>query len=43
MGWGVLTLIQGKLHYQNYWHASVFAPFSLLVGTLAIFVAVKRR
>jgi hypothetical protein len=40
---GLFALLQGKLHYQNYWHALVFAPFALLVGALCIFVAIKRR
>jgi hypothetical protein len=25
---GVVTLVQGKLHDQNYWHGNVFAPFA---------------
>jgi hypothetical protein len=32
MGLGVVTLLQGKLHYQNYWHSPVFAPFAIIVG-----------
>jgi hypothetical protein len=40
-GWGVVTLLQGKLHYQNYWHGSVFAPFSVIIGALILFVAIK--
>jgi hypothetical protein len=43
MGWGIVTLLQGKLHYQNYWHAPVFAPFSLFVGALLVIVAIKGR
>lgn len=41
MALGVATLLQGKLHYQNYWHGSVFAPFSVLVGALILFAAIK--
>jgi hypothetical protein len=41
MGLGVLTLLQGKLHYQNWWHTPAFAPFSVIVGALVLFVALK--
>jgi hypothetical protein len=41
MALGVVTLLQGKLHYQNYWHGAVFAPFSVLIGALSLFVAIK--
>jgi hypothetical protein len=41
MGLGVVTLLEGKLHYQNYWHAPVFAPFSVFVGALVVFAAIK--
>ena len=43
MGLGASTLLLGKLHYQNYWHAPVFAPFAVFVGALAIFVAIRGR
>lgn len=43
MGLGAVTLLQGRFHYENWWHAPVFAPFALLVGALAIFVAIKRK
>jgi hypothetical protein len=42
-GLGVVTLLQGKLHYQNWWHAPVFAPFAIVVGALDLFVAFKER
>jgi len=41
MGLGVVTLLQGKLHYQNWWHAPVFAPFAVIVGAFGLFVAFK--
>jgi hypothetical protein len=41
MALGVVTLLQGKLHYQNYWHGSVFAPFAVAVGAVILFVAIK--
>jgi hypothetical protein len=41
MALGVVTLLQGELHYQNYWHGSVFAPFAVVVGALILFVAMK--
>jgi hypothetical protein len=37
MGLGVMTLLQGDLHYQNWWRASVFAPFARVVGALCLF------
>ena len=43
MGLGVVTLLQGKLHYQNWWHAAVFAPFAIVVGALCLFVAFKAK
>jgi hypothetical protein len=41
MALGVVTLLQGKLHYQNYWHGAAFAPFSVLIGAMILFVAIK--
>ena len=41
MALGVVTPLQGKLHDQNYWHGSVFAPFSVPVGALILFAAIK--
>jgi hypothetical protein len=43
MGFGAVTLLSGKLHYQNYWHGPVFAPFALFVGVLIIVVAIKGK
>jgi hypothetical protein len=43
LGWGAVTVLQGKLHDQNYWHAPVLAPFVLLAGVLIIVVASKGR
>jgi hypothetical protein len=41
MALGVVTLLQGRLHYQNWWHAPVFAPFAVIVGALIVFAAIK--
>lgn len=41
MGLGAITLLEGKLHYQNHWHGLMFAPFALVVGALALLVAIK--
>jgi hypothetical protein len=41
MGLGFIILLDGKLHYQNYWHGLVFAPFALVVGALALLVVIK--
>jgi hypothetical protein len=43
MGFGAVTLLSGKLHYQNYWHGPVFAPFAVFVGVLIIVVAIKGK
>jgi hypothetical protein len=40
---GVLTLLRGRLHYQNYWGGWVFAPFALVVGVLTISYAIRLR
>jgi len=37
---GAGTLLRGQLHYPNYWGGAVFAPFALLIGALAIFIAI---
>lgn len=41
LGWGVLTLLGGKLHYSNVWGGMMFAPYALVVGILVMFVAIK--
>ena len=43
VGTGSLSLLSGKLHYRNYWHAPVFAPFAILVGMIAIVAAFALR
>jgi hypothetical protein len=43
MSLGILTLLQGKLQYQNYWHAPVFAPFAVCLGILILIVAIMGR
>jgi hypothetical protein len=40
-GTGIVTLLQGRLHFQDYRGLVVFAPFSLMVGALFIAMAVK--
>jgi hypothetical protein len=41
MATGMLTLLQGKLHYSNYWGAPVFAPFAILIGILLVVFAFR--
>jgi hypothetical protein len=41
LGWGVLTLFGGRLHYSNVWGGMMFAPFALLIGILVIVMAIK--
>ena len=43
MGLGIVTFLQGKLLYQNYWHAPVFAPFALCLGTSTVIIAIFGR
>ena len=43
MGLGGGTLLSGKLEYRNYWNGPVFAPFALMIGAFAVFVAIKAR
>jgi len=43
VGSGSLTLLSGELHYRNYWHAPVFAPFAILVGMISIAAAFVLR
>ena len=38
---GVLALLQGHLHYQNYWGGWVFAPFAIAGGILVTIVAFR--
>jgi hypothetical protein len=38
---GATTLLLGRLHYANYWGGAVFAPFALIVGVLAIVLAIR--
>lgn len=40
---GLLTLLAKMLHYPNPWGEPVFAPFALVIGVLAIVVAVAMR
>ena len=40
---GSLSLLAGKLHYQNYFNALVFAPYAILAGIIAIVAAFRIR
>lgn len=35
----VLSMLGGELSFENYWGGLVFAPIAMLVGALALFVA----
>lgn len=39
---GVAALWTGRLHYQNYWGGSVFAPLAIVVGIMALVVVIVR-
>jgi hypothetical protein len=43
LGLGILTLLSGALHYQNWWGAPVFAPFAIAIGALCFVVAFRHR
>jgi heme A synthase len=38
---GILALVQGRSHYEDYRGLLVFAPFSLLLGAVMIFFALR--
>jgi len=40
---GSVTFVSGHLHYSNYWYASVFAPFAILIGILCLVAAFRIR
>jgi hypothetical protein len=42
-GTGSVSLLSGELHYPNYWHAPVFAPFAILIGMIFIAAAFAIR
>lgn len=39
---GAAGLRTGRLHYQNYWGGSVFAPLAIVVGIAALVVVIVR-
>ena len=39
---GAAALRTGRLHYQNYWGGSVFAPLAIVVGIMALVVVIVR-
>jgi hypothetical protein len=38
-GFGVGTLLRGRILYQNWWGGAVYAPFAILVGLIALGIA----
>jgi fatty acid desaturase len=40
---GVGNLAAGRLHYSNWWGGAVFAPFAVVIGTMAIMIALVVR
>lgn len=36
------TLSAHRLHYANWWGGAVFAPFAVVIGLLALIIAVKQ-
>jgi hypothetical protein len=47
LGFGIGTLLKGRLQYSNGWGGAVFAPFAVLIGVLGILAGIvtwrKRR
>lgn len=39
---GLAALDSGRLHYQNYWGASVFAPFAIALGVAVLVILVVK-
>ena len=40
MLYGVTHLVSGRVNYENYWGGVVFAPFTIVVGALFLYIAV---
>jgi len=40
---GVGTLAAGRLQYGNWWGGAVFAPFAVIVGVMAMVIAIIVR
>jgi hypothetical protein len=38
---GILALLRGKLHYQNFSRAWVFSPYGILIGALVILMVIR--
>ena len=41
--YGVLQIVRGELNYQNYWGGLVFAPFTILLGALILYLSLFRH
>jgi hypothetical protein len=41
--YSVTTICMGRLFFRNYWGGSVFAPFAIVVGILAVIIYLKNR
>jgi len=39
---GAAALQSGRLHYQNYWGGSVFAPLAIVGGLMALVMVIVR-
>ena len=39
---GAAALRDGRLHYQNYWRGSVFAPLAIVIGIMALVMVILR-
>lgn len=40
IGGGLSPLIRGSAFYQNYWGGAVFAPFTVIIGGVVLFIGI---
>ena len=40
---GVLKILNGNLHHTNYRGVLTFAPFSIIIGSLLVLMAIRSR
>jgi hypothetical protein len=42
VGYGALQIGRGSLSYENYWGGLVFAPFTILLGAIVLYISLFR-
>jgi len=43
MCYGLLQMTRGNVSYENYWGGLVFAPFTIFLGALVLYIALFRH